>query len=128
MRDPFIWYPDEELYRHFVGDDDTEQEVERLRELIRRTIRDIDTLTFNRITDFSRLTTFQQTTLIDVCTRFAAFKNDNADILDSVFKSYSINGVSLSFDGEAVKRINGVYIPGEVYSLLMQTGLTCRVI
>jgi hypothetical protein len=43
-------------------------------------------------------------------------------------KSYGINGVSMSFDDTSVRMIDGVYVPGDVYALLRQTGLTCRVL
>lgn len=95
---------------------------------IKTVCEDINTLTFNRITDFFTLTEFQQKTLVRMCGRFLQFKRDNAELLGSVIRSYSVNGVSMSFDDATVKQINGVYVPGDVYALLRQTGLTCRCI
>lgn len=92
---------------------------------IRSVCEDVNTLTFNRITDYFALTKFQRDTLLRVCSRFLWFKIDNAELLDSALRSYGINGVSMSFDDAAVKRIGGVIVPGDVYALLRQTGLTC---
>lgn len=97
-------------------------------DIVRSVCEDIDTLTFRRITDFFALTPFQQNTLLRAVGRFMRFKIDNAELLDTVLRSYSINGVSMSFDDKGVRCISGVYIPGDVYGLLNQTGLTCRVI
>ena len=91
-------------------------------------LQDINSLTFNRIEDFSALTQFQRDTIVRVCNRFIQFKLNNAELLNSVMKSYSINGVSMSFGGEGLMCVKGIYIPGDIYALLRQTGLTCRVI
>ena len=93
--------------------------------VVKSVCEDINTLTFNRITDYFALTKFQRDTLLRVCSRFLRFKIDNAELLDSALRSYGINGVSMSFDDAAVKRIGGVIVPGDVYALLRQTGLTC---
>lgn len=89
---------------------------------------DINTLTFNRITDYFGLTAFQQKTILSVCSGMLHFRYENAALLDIVLKSYGINGVSMSFDDASVRMIDGVYVPGDVYALLRQTGLTCRVL
>lgn len=91
-------------------------------------LQDINSLTFNRIEDFSALTQFQRDTIVRVCNRFIQFKLNNAELLNSVMKSYSINGVSMSFGGEGLMCVKEIYIPGDIYALLRQTGLTCRVI
>ena len=96
--------------------------------VVKSVCEDINTLTFNRITDFFALTGFQQETLVRVCVRFLQFRLDNAELLGSVIRSYSISGVSMSFDDATVRQINGVYVPGDVYALLRQTGLCCRCI
>ncbi len=83
----------------------------------------IDTLTFNRIKDFNSLTEFQQRIIKQVHNRLTAYERENEDILDSQLQSYSLNGVSMSFDGQKVKNICGVAIPSELYSLLVSTGL-----
>ena len=96
--------------------------------VVKSVCEDINTLTFNRITDYAALTQFQQNTLLRVCARFLTFKYDNAELLSSTLKSYAISGVSMSFDDAAVLRVGGVIIPQEVFGLLRQTGLTCRVL
>ena len=74
---------------------------------------DIDTLTFNRITaiGFDNLT---------------AFVFDNAELLDSPLSSYSISGVSMSFDSSKVINYCGVTTTRQVYNTLLQTGLCYR--
>lgn len=83
----------------------------------------IDTLTFNRIKDFNSLTEFQQRIIKRVHNRLTDFERENEDILDSQLQSYSLNGVSMSFNNQSVKHVFGVAIPSELYSLLVSTGL-----
>lgn len=94
-----------------------------------RASRHIDTLTFNRIVGkFDLLTPFQQEIIKEVCGKLADWEYENAEMLNSVLKSYSINGVSADFGGANVESIGGVFIPAELYQALCQTGLCCRVI
>lgn len=89
----------------------------------------IDSLTFNRIVakGFDNLTSFQQDIVKKSVCELADFEFENADVLESVLSSYSINGVSMSFgDGANVEVINGVAIPKQLYNYLGQTGLTCK--
>lgn len=89
--------------------------------------RHIDSLTFNRIVGkFDTLTEFQQEIIKEVCGTLANWEYENDDILTSPFSSYSINGVSMQFDGKTVLSINGVYVPSQLYQTLCQTGLCCR--
>ena len=89
----------------------------------------IDSLTYNRIVGrgFSSLTPFQQETIRKVCCMQAEFEYENADLIDSVLKSYAINGVSMSF-GESwnVTVQNGIAMRRDVYVTLCQTGLCTR--
>ncbi len=88
--------------------------------------RHIDSLTFNRIVGkFDRLTEFQQEIIKEVCASLAEFEYENSEMLNSVLKSYSINGVTAEFGGKNIQRTNGVVIPCELYRLLSQTGLCC---
>lgn len=82
----------------------------------------IDILTFNRIQDFNTLTETQQSIIKRVHNRLTQFEEDNEDLLDAPFNSYSINGVSMSF-GENVKIVGGVVIPSDLYMTLCSTGL-----
>ena len=88
----------------------------------------IDILTFNRIKaiGFDSLTDFQKSTVQDVCCQFAEFIKENEDFIDAPFASYSINGVSMTFDKSKIKVINGVTITAELYSILEQSGLCMR--
>ena len=92
--------------------------------------RHIDSLTYNRIVGrgFSHLTEFQQEIIREVVCRQADFEYENADLLASVLSSYSINGVSAGFNGQAwnVFTGKGVAMKRDDYALLAQTGLTCR--
>ena len=73
---------------------------------------DIDTLTLDKV----RLALSQQT----------AFVFDNAELLDSPLSSYSISGVSMSFDSSKVINYCGVTTTRQVYNTLLQTGLCYR--
>ena len=92
--------------------------------------RHIDTLTFNRIVNvgFDNLTEFQQEIVKEAACRQADFEYENAELIESVLQSYSINGVSMEFgNGWNVKIENGVVMRKDLYQLLSQTGLCCRV-
>lgn len=83
----------------------------------------IDILTFNRI-DFDRLTELQKRIVNRVHTRLAAFEKENADMINTYLKSYSINGTSMEF-GQSwnLMCICGVAIPADLYAMLRTTGL-----
>lgn len=91
----------------------------------------IDSLTYNRIVGrgIINLTEFQQDIVREVCCEMAEFEYDNADIIQSVLQSYSINGVSMSFGNSwNVKTISGIAIRANTYEKLSQTGLCCPVL
>lgn len=46
--------------------------------------------------------------------------------MNSPLNSYSISGVSMSFDFSKIVTVGGVTTTSEVYDLLMQTGLCYR--
>lgn len=93
-----------------------------------RASRDIDTLTFGRITasGFTTLTTFQQDIIRECTCRQADFLAQYGSTLESPLTSYGINGVSMGFDRSAVREECGVYISKSTYGVLTQTGLTYR--
>lgn len=102
---------------------------EELGKALRQASRHIDALTFNRIVgEFEHLTEFQKETIREVVCRQADFETENADILDSILSSYSVNGVSMSFNGQAwnIYTDKGIAVKKSDYALLEQTGLTCR--
>lgn len=85
-------------------------------------------LTFNRIVKagFENLTKFQQELIKDSVRIHANFAHDNAELINSPLNSYSISGVSMSFDFSKIITVGGVITTSEVYDLLMQTGLCYR--
>lgn len=88
----------------------------------------VDSFTFNRIVKagFENLTEFQQELIKEAVRLHADFVYDNADLLDSPLSSYSISGVSMSFDRSKIVTVNGITTTSEAYGLLMQTGLCYR--
>lgn len=91
----------------------------------------IDTLTYNRIvaTGFDNLTAHQRATIAECCCEIVQFYDEYADMLDTVLKSYGINGVSMQLDyntGVCVK--NGCTLRRSTYNKLMSTGLCCGVL
>ena len=96
---------------------------------LRAASRHVDTLTFNRIVaaGFTNLTDFQKEVIKEVVCRQAVFEVENADVIQSVLSAYSINGVSMQFGSSwNVVCEDGVAMQREVYALLEQTGLCCR--
>ncbi|MBQ7755968.1 MAG: hypothetical protein IJ031_09150 [Oscillospiraceae bacterium] len=90
--------------------------------------RAIDGLTYNRIVKqgFDNLTEFQQGLIKEAVAKQADFIYQNAEFLESPLSSYSISGVSMSFDKANVLEIGSVTTTKEVYGLLVQTGLCYR--
>lgn len=97
-------------------------------EAIARAQRDIDAMTYNRIQrrGFETLTQFQQTLVKEAVAEQAQFIGSNAELLNTPLASYSINGVSMSWDSGRVRRVGGVYASDAAYNALMQTGLMYR--
>ena len=104
--------------------------MSELDKALKQASRHIDSLTYNRIVGrgFSSLTEFQQEVIREVVCRQADFEYENVDLLTSALSSYSINGVSAGFNGQAwnVFTGKGVAMKRDDYALLAQTGLTCR--
>lgn len=97
---------------------------------LRQACRHIDSLTFNRIVaaGFDNLTAFQQETIKEVVCMQADFEYENADEINTILSSYSINGVSAQFGSSwNVFMEKGIAMKRDVYSLLTQTGLCCRI-
>ena len=91
--------------------------------------RHIDSLTYNRIVGrgFSSLTQFQQDIIQDVVCQQADFETENADEINSILSSYSINGVSAQFGSSwNIFTDKGVAMKRDLYALLCQTGMCCR--
>lgn len=100
-----------------------------LSKALRMASRHIDSLTYNRIVGqgFSNLTEFQQEVIRDVVCQQADFEVENADEINMVLSGYSINGVSVQFGSSwNVYTDKGIAMKKDVYALLCQTGLCCR--
>lgn len=103
-----------------------ENDIERALQIASR---HIDSLTYNRIVGrgFSSLTQFQRDIIQDVVCQQADFETENADEINSILSSYSINGVSAQFGSSwNVFTDTGVVMKRDLYALLCQTGLCCR--
>lgn len=117
-------YADAEYYKTvYKGSSIPDDELEKALDLA---CMHIDSLTYNRIVaaGIENLTEFQSTMIRKVCCMQADFEYDNADVIQSILKNYSINGVSMEF-GESwnVKVKSGVAIRKDLYDMLCQTGL-----
>lgn len=100
-----------------------------LEKALRQASRHVDSLTYNRIVGrgFSRLTDFQQDVIQEVVCQQADFEYENADEINTILQGYSINGVSAQFGSSwNVFTDKGVAMKRDVYALLSQTGLCCR--
>ncbi len=108
----------------YIGEIPLDELEQRLSEAGRA----IDSLTFNRIVKqgFDNLTRFQQDIVKEAVKKQAEFAYNNAELLDSPLSSYSISGVSMSFDKSKVFTIGNVTTTSDVYALLVQTGLCYR--
>ena len=103
-----------------------ENDIERALQIASR---HIDSLTYNRIVGrgFSSLTQFQRDIIQDVVCQQADFETENADEINSILSSYSINGVPAQFGSSwNVFTDKGVAMKRDLYALLCQTGLCCR--
>lgn len=120
-------YADISYYKTvYVGTVIPDNELERA--LIKAS-RHIDTLTYNRIVakGINELTLFQQDIIREVCCNMADFEYENSDVINSVLKSYGINGVNMSFgDSWNVYIQNGIAVNRDCYEDLCKTGLCNR--
>ena len=104
-------------------------EDDDLKKALVQASRHIDSLTYNRNVGrgFSNLTRFQQDIMQDVVCQQADFETENADEINSILSSYSINGVSAQFGSSwNIFTDKGVAMKRDLYALLCQTGLCCR--
>lgn len=102
---------------------------EHLEKHLRQASRHIDSLTYNRIVGrgFSNLTEFQQEIIREAVCLQADFEYENADLINTVLSGYSLNGASLQFGASwNVYADKGIAMRKDVYSMLEQTGLCCR--
>jgi hypothetical protein len=86
----------------------------------------IDSITYCRIgsDDLGALTGFQKKLVQEATCALAEWQIENADMLDTPYSSYSINGVAAAWGKSAgVRQINGILIPSRIYAELIKTGL-----
>lgn len=103
--------------------------ADELPKILRQASRHIDSLTYNRIVGrgFSNLTEFQQDVIREVVCQQADFECENTDEISTVLSSYSLNGASVQFGSSwNVFTDKGIAMKRDVYALLSQTGLCCR--
>lgn len=99
---------------------------EELASALRIASRHIDSLTYNRINGigFENLTPFQKDIIREVVCQQADFEHENADEINSILSSYSINGVSAQFGSSwNIFTDKGIAMKRDTYALLCQTGL-----
>lgn len=120
-------YATPEYYqKEYGGDIVPERELEKA---LRQASRHIDSLTYNRIVGrgFSALTEFQRDIIREVVCQQADFETENEDEINTILQGYSINGVSAQFGSSwNVFTDKGVAMKRDVYAMLCQTGLCCR--
>lgn len=107
---------------------DTQIQEDSFQNLLQRAETDINGLTFNRITakGFDSLSDFQKSIIMRAVAMQVNFINDNSELLDSPLSSYSISGVSMSFDKSKITEVDGVITSKSIYGMLLQSGLCYR--
>ena len=123
----YVPYVTPEYYKEiYKGSTVPEEDLEKA---LRQASRHIDSLTYGRIVGrgFSNLTEFQREVIQEVVCQQADFEFENADEINTILSSYSINGVSAQFGSSwNVYADKGIAMKRDVYAQLSQTGLCCR--
>ena len=92
--------------------------------------RHIDTLTYNRIVaiGFDNLTEYQQGVIKECECLMADWETENANYINSMLSSYSLNGASMSFTGDSASAVvlNGIAVSRDIYAHLQKCGLCTR--
>lgn len=120
-------YADEKYYKEEYGG--TLVPPEEITKHLNKASRQVDTITFCRINSigFEHLTEFQQEQIRYSTCLLAEFLYENADELETMLTSYSINGASMSFSiGQNIKQVQGILIRSDIYAELQKTGLCFR--
>lgn len=117
-------YADKDYYLNVYGGISISEQNADL--ALKQASRHIDTLTYNRIVakGLVNLSDYQREIVQEVCCQLAEFEQENADMLNSILQSYSLNGASVSFGSSWHIYIqSGVALPRDLYTTLCQTGL-----
>ena len=105
-------------------------EDESIDKALQQASRHIDTLTYNRIVGigFDNLTEYQQGIIKECECLMADWETENADYINSMLSSYSLNGASMSFSGNSASAVvqNGVAVSRDIYAHLQKSGLCTR--
>lgn len=120
-------YADFEYYKNTYKGNLEESDAEKA---LKQADRHIDALTFSRIVDkgFENLTEFQQGIIKECECLMADWETENADYINSMLSSYSLNGASMSFTGNSAGAtvVNGIAVSRDIYSHLKKCGLCSR--
>lgn len=120
-------YTDLEYYKNVYKGTLDDSEADKA---LIRAGRHIDTLTFNRIHEigFEMLSDFQKEVVKECQCLMADWESENADYINSMLSSYSLNGASMSFSGNSANAtvVNGVAVSREIYAHLQKCGLCSR--
>lgn len=120
-------YADFEYYKNTYKGNLEESDAEKA---LKQAERHIDALTFNRIVDkgFNNLTEFQKGIIKECECLMADWEEENADYINSMLSSYSLNGASMSFTGNSAGAtvVNGIAVSRDIYSHLKKCGLCSR--
>lgn len=105
-------------------------EDESIDKALQQASRHIDTLTYNRIVGigFDNLTEYQQGIIKECECLMAEWETENADYINSMLSSYSLNGASMSFTGDSASAVvlNGIAVSRDIYAHLQKCGLCTR--
>ena len=122
-------YADLEYYKNTYNGTLEDADAEKA---LRNASRHIDTLTYNRIESigFENLTVFQQGIIKECACLMADWEIENADYINSILSSYSLNGASMSFGGtgSSATVVSGVAVSRDIYAHLQKCGLCTRVL
>lgn len=120
-------YANIEYYRNTYKGSLEDDDIERA---LHQASRHIDTLTYNRIVaiGFDNLSDFQQGVIKECACLMADWEVENADYINSILSSYSLNGASMSFGGteSSAAVVSGVAVSKDIYSHLKKCGLCTR--
>ena len=122
-------YADLEYYKNTYNGNLDDADAEKA---LQKASRHIDTLTYNRIVEkgFDNLTEYQQGIIKECECLMADWETENADYINSMLSSYSLNGASMSFTGNSASAVvvNGVAVSRDIYSHLQKCGMCTRVL
>jgi hypothetical protein len=115
-------YVDENYYKNtykgtVIPDEDLNTQLELASD-------NIDSLTFNSITDFSKLTPFQRDKISKAVCIQAEFLHQYGDYINLPVNSFSAGSISLNLGNGSTE----IKAPNSVIHYLKQTGLTNRVL